>query len=481
MQIAELKGIALNSEEALQRQLYRYISGRVSEGIWREGLRLPASRKIASELGISRNTVTAALGQLCAEGYLSSRPGSGIYVGAGFDRAHPDAVHWDKSCELPELSAYGLSLAREAQAGGDKQLPFTLGVPDLKAFPLRAWNRLQRQQQNRRRLLGYDGYQGFEPLREALAGYLRVSRQVRCSASQIIITQGAQQAISLCAQVLLDRGEEVLVENPGYSGARRALQALDAKLTAVNVDAGGLTSSALPAQTNAKLMYVTPSHHYPLGGIMSAPERLRLLDWAARTGTWLIEDDYDSEFHFHGHPIAALQGMSSQSPVLYMGSFSKTLFPALRIGYLVLPTPLVAPFLNAKQHMDGESPLLQQATVAQFIEEGHFQRHLRQMRVLYREKWLHLSALIESRLAGLAQPVAESAGMHLVLRIPGVDDVELTREFVAAGFGGTPLSSYYIGGEKPRGIALGFANSDAAQRAAGIECLRSLIKDQQRR
>ncbi|WP_066059366.1 PLP-dependent aminotransferase family protein [Halioglobus sp. HI00S01] len=475
MQIPALSDLALTADQPLQRQLYQAFSLRIRDGLWSEGQRLPASRQIASDLGVSRNTVTGALSQLIAEGFLVARPGSGTFVAAGFERHQPEAVNWQQQPQLPGLSHYGTALAAKAMPEVHVQLPFTLGIPDLRAFPLSVWNRVQRQQQDRLHLLGYDGYQGYAPLREALADYLRVSRQVQCHADQIVITQGAQQAISLCAQVLLDPGDPVLVENPGYVGARRALQAHAAALTPVDVDHRGLQPAQLPAASAAKIMYITPTHHYPLGGIMSAPDRLELLDWAARTGTWLIEDDYDSEFHFHGHPIAALQGMAAQTPVLYLGSFSKTLFPALRLGYLVLPEPLVGSFLHAKRHMDGESPLLQQATVAQFVQEGHFQRHLRRMRVRYREKWEHLSALIASELDGLATPVAESAGMHLVLRIPGVNDDALVRDLTDAGFGGTALSSYYVGQDRPTGLALGFANTDERQRIAGVCRLRELI------
>lgn len=481
MDVPTLAGIHLHGGEGLQKQLYQQLLGLISRGEWPAGTRLPPSRQIARELGVSRNTVTAALAQLQAEGFLDSRRGSGVFV----HRRMPaltgkvGALQWQAQGGLPPLSDYGREMAAPDDNQGHPARPFTLGLPDLEAFPRTTWARIQRRHADRSALMGYDSYQGYAPLRRVLADYLRVSRQVRCEPDQILVTHGAQQAISLVAQVLLNEGDHVLVEDPGYSRARQAFRSRRAQLDTVPVDERGLLAAALPAHSQARLMYVTPTHHYPLGGIMAAHERLKLLDWAASHNTWLIEDDYDSEFHFHGKPIASLQGMAEQTPVIYLGSFSKTLFPALRLGYLVLPSPLVAPFIAAKSHSDGESPLLTQATVADFIEEGHFVRHLRRMRQHYEQKWDHLALLVERELAGLARPVAESAGMHLVLRIDNIDDVALVSRFASAGFGGTALSSYYAGDEAPSGIALGFANTSESQRIQGIHTLAQLIKDMQ--
>ncbi|MEH6569014.1 MAG: PLP-dependent aminotransferase family protein [Halioglobus sp.] len=477
MDIPSLFNFTVAKDLPLQPQLYQQLVNEINRGTWQPGSRLPPSRHIALELNISRNTVAAVFEQLVAEGFIVSRQGSGVYVN---DELPPTdqrltELRWTRQSNLPSLSAYGQRLRTQGTSGSQPPLPFSMGIPDLAAFPTKIWAQIQRRHQDRRHLLGYDGYQGYAPLRNALSTYLRVSRHVRCTPEQIVITHGTQQAISLCAQVLLNSGDDVLVENPGYIRARRAFAARDAKLIPVEVSPEGLTTAALPTAHPAQLMYVTPTHHYPLGGIMSAAERLKILDWAAANNTWLIEDDYDSEFHFSGKPIAALQGMALETPVLYMGSFSKTLFPALRLGYLVLPTSLVEPFALAKSYESGESPLLSQATTTDFIQEGHFVRHLRRMRQIYQQKWLHMSELINLHLKTLATPVAESAGMHIALMIEDIDDVTLAHELTEAGFGGSALSSYYVGENAKTGLVLGFSNSQEKERIKGIKMLKKLI------
>lgn len=470
----------LRPDSPLQVQLTDYLRAQISNGTLRNGIKLPASRLIAQELDVSRNTVIAALDQLKAEGFLQSRVGSGVYVDASLPIAAENirGVSWSSATDLPKFSNYARAAQRQPPIRADSSLPFTMGVPDLKAFPLSVWSRLQRRHLDRPSLLGYDGYQGYLPLREALADYLRASRKVNCHAEQILICNGAQQALALVASVLLNKDDQVLVENPGYLRARQAFKSQGANLLAAAVGPTGLRVERLPEQSKARLLYVTPTHQYPLGGILPSTERLKLLDWAARTRTWIIEDDYDSEFHFFAKPIASLQGMAEQTPVLYTGSFSKTMFPALRLGYLVLPDALMDSFEMAKSHMAGESPLLHQAALADFIAEGHYARHMRKMRRNYQEKWEHMQQLFADNLENLDQNVSliqESAGMHLVVQIEDIDDVLLTQQMVAAGFGSSPLSQYYLGPRKKAGLALGFANSNAAQRKQGIETLRSLL------
>lgn len=221
-------------------------------------------------------------------------------------------------------------------------------------------------------------------------------------------------------------------------------------------------------------MYTTPTHQYPMGGLLSASDRLTLLQWAREQQTWIIEDDYDSEFHFQHKPIAALQGMQENDQVIYMGSLSKTLFPSLRLGYLVLPSAFVTPFTVAKSFVSGESPLIPQAVAADFILEGHFARHLRRMRTLYKEKWTHLQGLIQTRLPDV-EVVAESAGMHLVVEMPDVDDIALSGFLKTKGFGSSPLSSYYLEQSEKTGLVLGFANTNHEEREQLVETLRSWL------
>jgi len=474
--------LEFKTDKPLQAQLQQHLTDWIYSGRLAAGTQLPASRRLALELGISRNTVTTVLEQLRSEGFLESFPGKGVFVSSDLpkDVAGLSQVRWKNKVALPALSDFARALNKTPLSEHSQILPFTPGMPDISAFPQKIWLQIQRRHQDRRPLMGYHGNQGYKPLRESLSEYLRLSRGVRCKPEQIIITQGAQQAISLCAQVLLNEGDSVLVENPGYMGARKAFQARRAKLISCplgenGIDLDSLCDGMIKGSDKAKLMYVTPTHQYPLGGILPAAQRLKLLDWAAKKNTWLIEDDYDSEFHFYHKPIASLQGMAEQTPVIYMGSFSKTLFPALRLGYLVVPEELTKVFVKAKSFMGGESPMLTQAVVADFINEGHFIRHLRRMRLLYQDKWQHLSTLLNDELSDYVKPIAQSAGMHLAIEIPNINDEILKQNFKEAGYGSSSLSSYFIDKPTMSGLVLGFANTTDEQQEKGIRTLKLLI------
>lgn len=482
LEMPSLEEIRLDRALPLQQQLYKQLLRLIFEGRLQPGLRLPSSRRLAQELGVSRNTVTLVVEQLKLEGFLISRVGSGCYVN---DQLPQDCLGlnspvWDRAGSLPALSVYakgleGYPLRVEGGHGDAGDLPFTVGLPDLSLFPSAIWGRLLRRHSDRTCLMGFDDPLGYQPLRESLSRYLTASRGVRCGPQQVLITQGAQQALALCALVLLNPGEQVLVENPCYAGAREALLARGARLTPLPMGKQGVDTEKLPTSTQARLMYCTPTHQYPLGGILSASQRLQLLDWAASQSLWIIEDDYDSEFHFHGKPIAALQGMAPHTPVIYMGSFSKTLLPASRLGYLVVPEALAATFATAKNYLGGDIPMLLQAAAADFITEGHFVRHLRRMRQYYQRKWDHMNQLL-APLGERVKPRVESAGMHLVLQIDGVDDVALSRAFHRLGYGSTPLSSYYLDNSEPeQGLVLGFAHSSSAEREVGVQSLRALL------
>jgi len=481
MEMPSFQSLQFNEPLPLQTQLQTQLKEWICAGRLPPGTKLPSSRRLASELGVSRNTVTLAIDQLRAEGFLTSVPGKGVYVAESlpFDVHGIKHIDWQYKIAQPELSAYAKALATKPLAEHGADLPFTPGIPDLDAFPFRIWNSIQRRHQNRTCLMGYDGNQGYQVLREALAEYLSLSRGVSCEARQIILTHGAQQAISLCVQILINEGDEVLLENPGYMGAKKAFKARGAKLTPCLLGDNGLDIAALASGSQQKgpykLLYCTPTHQYPLGGILPAADRLNLLDWAAQNNTWIIEDDYDSEFHFHHKPLAALQGMAKNTPVIYMGSFSKTLFPALRLGYLVVPEELVDIFIKAKSFMSGESALLPQAIIADFIMEGHFIRHLRRMRQLYQEKWQYLHDLIVDKLKNKVRPIAKSAGMHLAIEIPGCDDQTLSKRLKQKGYGSTALSSYFLEGDGMTGLVLGFANASQVQAEQLVAELDKLI------
>lgn len=465
--------IRLDGSEPLQQQLYQQLAERIIDRRYPAGSRLPSSRQLALDMRISRNTVNAVYDQLKAEGFLQSQAGRGVYVhqsihSGELQHGKRPLLQPEASASLPPIPALK---GNRYDAAGDVSLAFQPGLPDLDAFPIRSWNRILHHQESRKILRGYDSTQGYPPLRRAIAQYLCSARGVRCQEHQVIITNGAQQALSLIMDVLLEPGDRVFSENPGYRGARYALASRGNPVTPVPLKEQVLDVDALPALGPAKLLFCTPTHQYPMGGILDISQRMVLLRWAQGNQTWIIEDDYDSEFHFYNKPFVALQGMFENTPVLYVGSFSKTLLPALRVGYLVVPEPLVEHFVLAKQASGGESPLLMQATIAEFIETGHFTRHLRRMRQLYRDKWQHFQSRIAEELGGLVTPVAESAGMHVVLE-GDFDDVELSSWLRTRGFGSTPLSSHFFGKGSRTGLIMGFASASERE----IETCVNLLK-----
>ncbi len=470
--VAVIDDLRLDSSKPLQHQLYQRLSERILDRRYLPGRQLPSSRQMAADLGISRNTVNAVYEQLKAEGFLQSRPGKGVFVHediraaikpAGDGLAQP----LNRGMALPSLPE--LPRARPTREE-DANLPFQPGLPDLDAFPIRSWNRILHHQESRRSLRGYDSIQGFRPLRRAIASYLRTSRGVRCEEHQVIITQGAQQALSLIAEVFLRSGDHILCENPGYRGARNALGRFGHPLRPIPLKNQVLDVDALPGLGAARLLFCTPTHQYPMGGILDLSQRMALVQWAQQNDGWIIEDDYDSEFHFFNKPFAAIQGLFENAPVLYMGSFSKTLLPALRVGYLVVPEEVVEPMLWAKQISGGESPLLVQATIAEFIDSGQFTRHLRRMRQLYRGKWQHFQQAVTGRLGDSVRPVAESAGMHLVLE-GDFDDMALSQWLRKQGFGSTPLSAHFIGENARTGLVMGFASASEREINACVDVL----------
>jgi GntR family transcriptional regulator/MocR family aminotransferase len=322
----------------------------------------------------------------------------------------------------------------------------------------------------------YGDARGHLPLRAALAAYLRTARGVRCEPEQILVVSGSQQALALAARVLLDPGAPVWIEEPGYPGARNVLELARARLVPVPVDDDGLDVAAGVARApRARAAYVTPSHQYPLGATMSAARRLQLLDWARRAGAWIIEDDYDSEYRYESPPVAALQGLDRDARVLYVGTFSKVLFPALRVGYLVVPADLVPRFARVRDALDIFPATLNQAALADFLVEGHFARHLRRMRALYRERRGALVAALRAELPGV-EIVGAQAGMHLCATLPRVRDLPAARRAAAEGVWALPLSSCYLGAPARPGFVLGFAGTPARDLAPAARRLRRALR-----
>jgi GntR family transcriptional regulator / MocR family aminotransferase len=458
-----------SSDAPIYRQLYERMRSEILGGRLPASTRLPSTRTLATELGVSRSTVVTAFEHLLAEGYLEGKIGSGTYV-AGSLPEELLGVHARKAHQPgPVRSGLGLSrrgtlLAATPTAvvrDGGTPRAFRPGVPALDEFPYGVWRRISGNVWRRPSgaLLGYGDPAGYGPLREEISTHLRASRAVRCAPEQVIVVSGSQQALDLASRVLLDPGDAVWVEDPGYMGARGALSGSGARLVPVPVDEEGLVvASGIERGPGARLACITPSHQYPLGVTMSLARRLELLRWASRSGAWVIEDDYDSEYRYTGRPLEALQGLDTEGRVVYVGTFSKVLFPALRLGYLVVPPDLVDAFTAARELTDRHPPTAEQAVLAEFIAGGHFIRHLRRMRALYAARQEALIEEISRELSGLLDADPAGSGMHLVGWLPdGVDDGEASRLAAGQGVEAPPISLYRIHPDGRGGLMLGYA------------------------
>jgi GntR family transcriptional regulator/MocR family aminotransferase len=463
----------------LYQQLYAALREAILSGRLSRGRRVPASRALADELSISRNTVVSAYDQLLAEGYLETRTGSGSYVTSelpdAMSIAAPRAEVAPKRGS-PGLSVRGRGLAeiRVTLSADGPPRAFRTGVPALDAFPVDLWSRLAQQAWKNVELsqLGYGHSAGYGPLRSAIADYLRAARAVVCEPEQVLVVSGSQEALFLAALTLLDPGDTVWFEEPGYRGARTALLAAGGVPVPVGIDQEGLRVEEGDARApHARAIYVTPSHQYPLGVTMSLARRLELVKWAHRHRAWILEDDYDSEYRYEGRPLASLQGLDPDGRVLYTGTFSKVLCPALRIGYLVVPPALVDAFTRARAVVDRESPTIDQVILARFIREGHFARHVRRMRQLYRERQGVLVEAARRDLQGLMELEPQPAGLHLVGWLPRhLDDVAAAAAAAEFGVEASPLTNYYASPEGHRpGFVMGYGGTDA-------EAIRRAVK-----
>lgn len=474
---ATLAGIALERTAAvpLHRQLESALRAAILGGQLPGGARLPPTRELARGLGVSRSTVVEVFEVLGAEGYLQARVGDGTYVATlGLRHAgKPTLVTSTQSLSARGSGLVARPLTPAAHSGPPRA--FRTGMPDPTLFPWRLWARLEaRHWRDPPENVGYADPRGHGPLREAIAAYLGASRGVQCTPEQILVTSGTQGALDLIARMLLDAGEEVLMENPGYGGAKLAFRGAGLRMVPTPVDVEGLDVEAGATRApQARLTYVTPSHQYPLGVVMSVARRLALLDWASQGNRWVVEDDYDSEYRYAGPPLSALHALDTENRVLYVGSFSKTLLPALRVGYLVVPLHLASAFAAAKNALERSGPTLTAAVLASFLSEGHFARHLRRTRKAYGARH---ETLVGKSFGPTLQLLSAEAGLHLVGRLPpGVDDVALANRAAAAGVEVNPLSAYYLEDARP-GLLLGYAVVDEDAIIAGAKVLRSLLE-----
>ena len=432
------------------------------------GARLPSTRELARDLGVSRNTVLSTFEALLAEGYLVARTGSGTFVahaaaapkGRGRRPADVARAASDAARSGPEaLSRRGIRLAR-FQGGRRLEIqPICNAEADFTLFPMKQWQRLQSRQlrQGHLELLDYATKGGFAPLRRAIADYLRTSRAVRVEVEQVVLTAGTQHSLDLCAQLLADVGDTVWMEEPGYWGARCIFEACDLKIEPVAVDAEGMNPGLAPRGSRPRLIYLTPSNQYPMGVAMSLARRRALLQIATRERAWIVEDDYDSELRYSGRPLASLQGLDAEQRVVYVGTFSKVLYPGIKIGYMVVPPALAESFHSALYDLQRPGQLTVQAALADFIERGYFATHIRRLRQAYAERRELLAAVLNSQLGRIGQITSQAAGLHLVVRLSdGLDDRRVQALAAERGTTVRALSQYFIGPASASGLVVGF-------------------------
>ena len=494
--------LATDPVVSLHVQIHQRIRGTILSGGLAPGTRLPSSRTLAADLGVSRNTVEAAFTQLEAEGFVVRKVGAGTYVASVIPTPERPARKTRAAAGAPPpkpsgepLSARGrLALAAasraeiwvrrmnhpfpEAMEQPNRRL-FARGMPSLSSVPLRTWRRLiaRRARLWHGESLGHGNAAGYRPLREALVIHLATARGVSCDWRQIIILNSSHQAVDLAARLLLDPGDPVWLEEPGYLGAWAPLHGAGAKIVSVPVDDEGLIVDAgLAMAPAARLAYVTPSHQFPLGVTMSLARRQALLAWAARASAWVIEDDYDSEIRYTGRPLAALQGLEPGGRVIYIGTFSKVLFPTLRMAYLVVPESLVDAFVAARTLVDGFSPSFMQAVMADFITGGHLGSHVRRMRALYRERRDVLLDALARRLVGRIEVKRADTGLYATGWLqPGVDDREISRRAALKGLDLPALSRYYHAHRPVPGLLFNYANVPPADIRRGIDILATVM------
>lgn len=467
--------------EPLHKQIYAGLRGAVLSGKLAPEARLPSTRDLAEQLRVSRSVVLEAYEQLLAEGFVIGRSGSGTYVAGGLS---PNRSVGSRKSIRPRLSGFGLAAA---DAAASLELPgrssrhrydfkFGRSESDIQTFPFEQWQRILTRHARWASVteLDYGPPAGNPVLREAICSHLRRSRAVVCDPSDVLIVNGSQQALDLIARVLLERGDRVAIENPSYQGTRQILAAAGARFVPVPVDGDGLDPNKIPH--DARLCFVTPSHQFPTGTILSLTRRFALLAWANRTNAVIVEDDYDGEFHYQGQPLASLQGLDTDGRVIYVGTFSRTVFPSLRVGYLVVPKSLTAAFTGAKWINDQHSAILEQQTLAEFIATGAYERHLRRLRRRNASRRDALLDAIHAQLRDRARLTGEGAGAHVALwpHRRGSEPSLIARA-ADRGVGIYGMSRYFLAKPSPMGFLLGYSRMTEAEIREGIRRLGEVL------
>jgi GntR family transcriptional regulator/MocR family aminotransferase len=482
--VLPLIAVDRRSHTPLHRQIYDAYRAAIAGRNLRPGQAIPSTRALASELGISRIPVLTAYEQLLAEGYFESRVGAGTMVSSSLpEQAPPRAFTGARESHTHSgarpVARRSSLLARLQQAPWAHGWgPFGIGQLAFEHFPFQVWSKLVARHCRMLSVgdLHYGDPLGLADFRETIAAHLRTARAVRCEAWQIMVVSGSQQALEISARVLLDPGSAVWVEEPGYRFARDLLTLAGCRLIPVPVDNEGLDVAAgLARCRKARAAYVTPSHQYPLGATMSASRRLQLLDWAQSAGSWIIEDDYDSEYRYENMPIASLQGLDRNSRVIYIGTFSKVLFPSLRLGYIVIPQDLITRFRTVRVALDLSPPQLYQAVLADFIREGHFARHLRRMRQVYGERRRALAEALRDQLDCVQEVMGGGTGLHLTAILKkGNSDRTISASAARRNLWAAPLSAAYLGEPAKQGLVLGFGSTRVEEIPQAVSKLRAL-------
>ncbi|HDS1530734.1 TPA: PLP-dependent aminotransferase family protein [Stenotrophomonas maltophilia] len=453
----------------------------ILDGALDAGRPLPASRALAQSLNVSRDTVETAYGQLHAEGFIERRVGSGSFVSARAQVSPRRETNQRSQSEPLRLSNRGVAIFK---GGGVRETlvprPFAPGVPETRSFPLATWERLERQvvKEQGTHALDHSHPQGVEALRRAIADYVNLERGARASPERVLVLTSSQQALVLCATVLLDAGDQIFIEDPAYHGARRAFDAAGLECIPIGVDAQGLRVEPLQdAAQSAKAIFLTPSHQFPTGATLALDRRLAIIEWANRHQAWIIEDDYDSEFHYAGKPTACVQGLDGHDRTIYIGTFTKSMFPGLRIGYMLLPPQLVAPMTVARTLQDGHSASIPQLTLARFMEGGHFGAHVRTMRGVYAERRDLLEQLVRKHLSDFVEPRVPNGGMQMpcvfTRDIPERAAVDTARR---AGIDLLGLTALHASSKHKAGFLMGFAAYAPKEMELAVKKLANVLR-----
>lgn len=487
---AQLQFLKIEKSSAIP--IYRQIEGQIRSavltGIIKPGLRLPASRVLARDIGVSRPTIVQVYEYLSFEGFLETRLGAGTFVSRTLPNyipqksVRPESSKTHSNSVTKPLSVMGAKLTSLKPSVG--RVPFASFLPNVPAFdqfPIARWQKTRDRciKLNKTKLLGYEDSAGFMPLRRSIAEYLAVHRGDHCDPEQILIVPGATFAFNLATMILTNPGDKVWLEDPGPDGVRFMLKTLGRRVINLDVERDGMdVMGGISQHSDARLAFTMPSRQHPLGVTLSLTKRLSLLEWAQKNNSWIIEDDYDSEFRYSGRPLSSMRSIDATKSVIYVGTFSKSLFPSLRIGYLVLPESVIGAFRNATGSMARSVSTLDQATLAQFIDEGHFSAYIRQMHTLYSSRRALFTEIAKQKLSGLLDVEVHESGINAIGWLPpGSNDTAICEKLRRAGIYSYPLSLFRERPSNRAGLVIGFAGTHEAEMRKKLSLFATVLEN----